>query len=182
MRTDYHDLMRSITGGNDDLVFQFFAVFSRFEYTLKRAGFVSGEKGHYAQANWDKFAAEKLEARMAHATSSEFDEAQSYLLHNPPQKQIVEPDNELGLGWKPNCKNPGEPDAQYLLRLVRNVGNNLFHGGKYPTLPVYESNLRNTRLIEACLGILNECLSLDDSFNLLFHQVLWSGRNEAGAG
>jgi hypothetical protein len=39
----------------DDLAFQFFQTFTRFEYSLKAAGFHAG-KGQRAEPNWDTFA------------------------------------------------------------------------------------------------------------------------------
>jgi hypothetical protein len=40
----HHKLIQSLTGGSDEMVWQFFVTFSRFEYALKRAGFVKGDR------------------------------------------------------------------------------------------------------------------------------------------
>lgn len=82
------------------------------------------------------------------------------MLREPPQKQVVTT-TDRSLGWQANTKRSEEGDAEYLLRLVRDVRNNLFHGGKYPDRPVSERRLRNSMLLEACVTILETCLSLD---------------------
>jgi hypothetical protein len=67
-----------------------------------------------------------------------------------------------------------ETEVQYLLRLVRDVRNNLFHGGKYPESqggPIDGNTLRNKRLLQACLTILDTCRSLDAKVGDLFAEA-----------
>ncbi len=40
--------------------------------------------------------------------------------------------SDRSMRWEKNSKSNGESDERYLLRLVRDVRNNLFHGGKVP--------------------------------------------------
>lgn len=160
----HHTLIQSLTGDNDELVVQFFVTFSRFEYALKRAGYVKGS--HYASADWNSFAKKKLETKIASVQNPEFIKAKAFLLDAPPQKQIVVNNNHMR--WQNNLKRHEEGDAEYVLRLVRDVRNNLFHGGKYPDGIVSEQSLRNTDLLQACLVILAECLLLDDDVKEFF--------------
>ena len=40
----HHKLIQSLTGSNDEVVWQFFVTGARFEYVLKRTRFVKGER------------------------------------------------------------------------------------------------------------------------------------------
>src|SRR5215472_12270251 len=99
----YHDLVRLLTGDDGDIVLQFFVTFSRFEYALKRAGFVKGDRNGNALPDWCRFASERLNARLVSITDTEFTEASLYLLHEPPGKQIL-----VGAGrsvqWRANSR------------------------------------------------------------------------------
>ncbi len=88
MESTHLDLIRSLTGGNDKLVLEFFVVFSRFECALKRAKFVKGDKYGNALPDWKLFA-DKLNGRFTSITNRDFTVAQSHLLQKPPQKQEV---------------------------------------------------------------------------------------------
>jgi hypothetical protein len=163
----HHKLIWSLTGDNDELVLRFFATFSRFEYALKRAGFVRSDVYNNALADWQRFARKKGNTLLDDITDRKFVEARSFLLQEPPQKQVVTATDKR-LRWQANPKRSEEGDAEYLLRLVRDVRNNLFHGGKYPDRPVSERRLRNSMLLEACVTILEKCLSLDDDVKHFF--------------
>lgn len=163
----HHKLIWSLTGDNDELVLRFFATFSRFEYALKRAGFVRSDGYNNASADWQRFARKKGNALFDDTTDREFVEARSFLLQEPPQKQVVAT-TDRSVRWQANTKRSEEGDAEYLLRLVRDVRNNLFHGGKYPDRNVSGLRLRNSRLLQACLTILEKCLSLDDDVKRFF--------------
>lgn len=164
----HRDLLRSLTGDDSELVLQFFVTFSRFEYALKRAGFLKDKK--YAEADWQRFAREKGDALVDGVTDTEFTKARSFLLWEPPQKQVVEATGR-SLRWQENPRRSGENDAEYLLRLVRGVRNNLFHGGKYPTQAVSGKRLRNSKLLQACVTILEKCLSLDADVKRFFEDL-----------
>jgi hypothetical protein len=73
----------------------------------------------------------------------------------------------------PNDPQGTESDERYLLRLVRDVRNNLFHGGKYPapTGPVDGEVLRNSKLLKACLTILDRCQSLHADVSRVFEEA-----------
>lgn len=164
----HHDLIRLLTGDNGEIVLQFFVTFSRFEYALKRAGFVKGDSHNNASADWCGFARERLNARLASITDTEFTEARSYLLHEPPGKQIFVEAGRI-VRWQANSQRSRECEGEYLLRLVKDVRNNLFHGGKYPDGPV-SNQARNKRLLQTCLTILEKCLALDADVKDFFEE------------
>lgn len=156
-----------LTGDDSELVLQFFVYFSRFEYALKRARYVRGDRYNNAWPDWDRFASEHGDVLLEDTTDREFMEARAFLLREPPRRQIVRCG---GLQWRENAQRPGESDAIYLLRLVRDVRNNLFHGGKYPNEEVSGRRLRNSALLQACLTILETCLSLDADVKHFFEE------------
>jgi hypothetical protein len=162
MSTHLH-LFRS-TGADDDLVLEFFANFSRFEYALKRAGFVKSDRHLNAMPDWDRFA-RKVAGGLGEVADEDFKTAKSYLLQNPPRKQVLK---DKRVQWETNRKRDNEPEGQYLLRLVRDVRNNLFHGGKYDHESVDDRSLRNSDLLNASLNILDQCLQLDNTLAFFF--------------
>jgi hypothetical protein len=67
-------------------VSDFVALFSRFEYALKRAGFMKDQP--YANANWDEFAASlDYECVDNEAVIESIRRAASYLISDPPKQQ-----------------------------------------------------------------------------------------------
>lgn len=162
-------LIWSLTGDNNELVLQSFATFSRFECALKRAGFVTGNT--YVRPDWKRFARETLETQLASIQDVEFTEAKAYLLQYPPKRQVIAQSGNA-MQWRENARGPRESDAEYLLRLVRDVRNNLFHGGKYPDGLVSERRLRNSRLLQVCLIILETCLPLNVDVQRFFEDAI----------
>jgi hypothetical protein len=155
-------------------VLKFFVTFSRFECALKRAHFVKEGPYGSATANWDDFA-RKLNGRLVSIKDKDFTEAKSYLLTAPPRKQKVDGAQRMGWKWMPNEPRGTESAEEYLLRLVRDVRNNLFHGGKYPppNKPIDGQALRSSDLLKACLTILEKCHSLDADVDQVFKEAEW---------
>jgi hypothetical protein len=149
---NYDRPLRTLTA-DKDLVFEFFFVFSRFEYALKRAKYVTGEDGK-VKADWDKFA-KCIKTLFNSGATPEIAKAVSYLRTNPPMKQNHH--NKV-LGWTPVTRS--ENGVRWLLRLTQTVRNNLFHGGKFSDGP-FNDPARDTQLLSYCLILLNECLKLD---------------------
>lgn len=145
-----------------DLVFQFFVAFMRFEYALKRAGFVSSANGKVS-ANWDRFAS-KYSTRFTPAASPGLREACNYFKMYPPRKQVLKA-NELD--WSEPQSLSDQPFLIWLLVSVRMVRNNLFHGGKFPMMPIAEP-ARNPLLLCHSLTILDACMSLDSEVKRYF--------------
>jgi hypothetical protein len=164
--------LETIAGGDCKLVLKFFVTFSRFECALKRAHFVKGDGNGNASPCWNGFA-DKVDGRLVAITDKDFIEARSYLLNAPPCKQKVDEAEPMGWKWMPNNPQGAESDERYLLRLVRDVRNNLFHGGKYPAPsgPVDGEALRNSKLLQACLTVLDRCQSLHADVSKFFEEA-----------
>jgi len=76
------------------------------------------------------------------------------------------------LDWQPSVPCNSETDEAYLLRLVRTVRNNLFHGGKYPSPVCPDTDIdRNREMIRSCLVVLEFCLSLDQRVGEYFMET-----------
>jgi hypothetical protein len=167
------NLVQSVAGGDGELVLKFFATFSAFECALKQAHFVKGDRYNNAVPNWDAFSG-AVSKQLAGIKDDTFTKAKQYLLQKPPMKQVLIK-SSTSVGWAKNSRRGKEPDEQYLLRLVRDVRNNLFHGGKYPSsriAPPSAEMLRNKELLEACLTILGRCQSLNAGVRNFFMDAL----------
>ncbi len=135
-----------------ELTLEFFAAFARFEYALKRAGYVGGDDKR-AWADWDRFA---LDVRnLGDAAVAPLLESCRYLREHPPKKQVVR-DGRLEWSTRPAAGSPIE-DVLLSIRTVRNI---VFHGGKFPRKTVDEP-LRDRQLIEECLTLLKSLLDLE---------------------
>lgn len=147
-----------------DLLLEFFLSFSRFEYALKASGFFqrattirhSGFVPPDAKPDWDRFAV-SLRGYFDKARHRELSNACDYILENPPWKQVVVNGSLL---WESPVRPNGQSDVEFLLRMVRCVRNNLFHGGKFSDIELQENTDRTENLLRSALIILNECLHL----------------------
>jgi hypothetical protein len=113
--------------GDRELVLQFFGFFSRFEYSLKRTGFL--KPGDKAEPNWERYA-NSIRGHFGTVQDQVFRDAVAFLLKKPPRTQVVSGND---LDWIDTVQGDGEHYERYVLRLVSTVRNNLFHGGKFPT-------------------------------------------------
>lgn len=136
---------------NEKLVLRFFWRFSTFECALKRAGFLKTQDG-LAEPNWKKFA-ETFRHRFGDVNRGNFAKAVELLMTHPPQRQVVKNGR---LSWEAQARKSDEDVADYVLRLVKTVRNNLFHGGKYPDGDIAEIT-RNRNLLAASLSVLEGC-------------------------
>lgn len=137
-----------------DLALEFLAVFSRFEYALKVSNFRHPGNGE-AKANWITFANTVANAFDLNRTG-ELRDAFDYLTHQPLRRFAVENNR---LDWFPFNLPPTASEAERVIRLVRQVRNNLFHGGKFARDP-QSSPDRDSRLVGASLVLLRELLTL----------------------
>jgi hypothetical protein len=123
----------------------FFSAFSRFEYALKRAGYLRNED--IAEADWDKFAgslgAPFLEEIRASKCADE-------MLARPPGKPIR---NGNHIQWR---DAPPVTNVQSLFIGVRQARNNLFHGEKF--IGEGYKGSRDRRLLTESLTILELAL------------------------
>jgi hypothetical protein len=153
---------------DSELVLRFFLEFSRFEYCLKRGGFL--KKGREeAVPDWEAFA-KSLQGKLTDSPSDDFRQGYFVLTARPPKKQIVSLSG--GLGWRESTRGVKEAEEAFLLRLVRTVRNNLFHGGKfpYPDGPVQDP-ARDRELVWAALIVLRECRRLNPRIDSLFQEA-----------
>jgi hypothetical protein len=144
-----------LTQGSEDLINEFFMVYSRFEFTLKKMGYrrIAGD-GH-VEPNWFSFSS-NIQNKFNPGKSPELQQSFDYYLTQPPKVQILV-DEELS--WRSNQKREKESDFIWVIRSIGIVRNNLFHGGKFPFDPIRDISLLSYGLI-----ILYECLDLDKDF------------------
>jgi hypothetical protein len=107
-----------------NLAFEFFSVFSRFEYALKAANFHKGIAP--AEANVEHVRHVNRSTR-SNTPPGDIANAISFLLVEPPKKQFI---GAEGLEWKDCPANTGSRSKD-LFTYVRRVRSNLFHGGKF---------------------------------------------------
>lgn len=150
----------SQTPVDEGLLLEFFLTFSRFEYALKVTGKFkrhqrSKNKIRRAEPDWDTFSRGLRDSFDANATP-DLAQACEYLSDNPPNQQVII--NE-SIGWQTPTKGEGEADVQFLLRMVRTVRNNLFHGGKH-NIEMHEDTQRIELLLRDSLIVLYACLAV----------------------
>ncbi len=135
---------------NREDVLDFFWRFSVFECALKRAGFLrENQNRSIAEPDWERFG-ESLKGRFDPEPIPGFGGAVERLRKLSPHSQVVE-DGQLR--WRPVNQGSGEPEEKYVIRLLKTVRNNLFHGGKYPDGPIAEVS-RNREILGAAISVL----------------------------
>jgi hypothetical protein len=142
------------------LLLEFFLVFSRFEYALKASGLFKRHPPDpprlpKAEPDWDTFAVSLRDTFDPNATR-ELREACLYLQESPPNQQVIIGD---GVAWETPVRPVRDTEIEFLLRMVRCVRNNLFHGGKY-NIAMHEDTQRTEMLLRSSLVILDACLNL----------------------
>jgi hypothetical protein len=148
---------------NKDLVTGFMIMFSRFEYALKKTEYCKKDHNDNAEPDWPTFARDHnnlFEARK----NPKLKAAIQYLLEHPPKRQVVNNDGKLD--WKKRNLN-SEALLENLVCSVKGVRNNLFHGGKFESGSVGDP-ARNTLLLENCITVLSEFLSLNPTIKNTF--------------
>jgi hypothetical protein len=139
----------------------FFVSFCRFEYALKRAGYLIRDEGR-AEANWNAFARD-LGANFLVEISATVGTAK--LINEPPKRQIVVAGN---LSWEPV---EAVTNVQELFGAVSRIRNNLFHGGKFAEGVVTDSS-RDQDLIAAAQQVLAHALAKNDRVSRFFREPL----------
>jgi hypothetical protein len=158
-------IRRIADSGDRNLAWHFFVFFSRFEYALKRDPRYLMPGTGDALPNWDRFASDhaaSFNASSPHAVVT----AVAFFKASPPRKQLRGGGN---MSWsEPIQHNERDPLLIWLLRVIRVVRNNLFHGGKFPMLQVSDPS-RDRELITNAIVILDACLKLDISVKREFN-------------
>lgn len=149
-------LNETITVEGQNLMTEFFITFSRFECALKASNFANGDNDRVT-ANWDTFIASISKAFNLDKTE-ELKTAVDYLIQNPPRVQSL--DNGK-LSWRDRNFQLNAPLINKLSLSIRDVRNNLFHGGKFNGN--YQKDIsRNFILLKNSIIILNKWLELSD--------------------
>jgi hypothetical protein len=131
---------------SQDLVCRFFAVFSRFEYAMKAAGFVHTNRFGRAMPDWEAFSAS---ISLVVPSTSDLHQAIEFLVSEPPMVQT-------GANEWASAPLRGASPAAMALDAVQRVRNNLFHGGKYaPHSPPGRDEL----LVRSALAVLDACVA-----------------------
>lgn len=105
------------------LAFDFFYWFSRFEFALKENAYLKSHViGAKAEASWDDFV---MKWGGQYAASGE---ALS-LLEASPESQIIAANDQLA--WKTVGLTDCKSELEKVVRLLKTIRNNLFHGGKH---------------------------------------------------
>jgi hypothetical protein len=151
---------------NQELVNEFIFRFARFEYALKRAGYLRTDK-KYPEVDWKHFV-ESLSTNIEPTSNPGLSRAKHYLEQNPPRRQVV---RQGQLDWSTIERESNESDIAWLLRAVRTVRNNLFHGGKFSTGPISDPS-RDTELLQSAVIILKEIVNSDSSVARHFKEPL----------
>jgi len=161
------EAIRRIANSEDRrLAWHFFVFFSRMEYALKRSGkyLMPVEK---AEPNWDKFGSDHDEA-FRDSLSDPTQNAVDYIVANPPRYQIRQ---DGRMNWSEPRQRGTGPLLIWLFLCIRTVRNNLFHGGKFPLIPIGDPS-RDRNLLMNALVILNASLELDQEVRNCFFDNL----------
>ncbi len=130
---------------NPDLILRFIGVFSRLEYCLKVTRFRQRGDGE-AKADWRAFV-EAAEARFNPEESPELAEACGYLTSNPPRLLEVKKGDVL---WADYVKRGTSP-VDEAVWIVKQIRNNLFHGGKFAYDPSSSPERENKLLLSGTI-------------------------------
>ncbi len=140
------------------MVVEFFITFARFECALKSSIEFANGNGDRVEANWGKFASSIRDSFNPHE-NKELKDAVDYMIQHPPKIQILL-DGELK--WRDRVFQPNEPQIHKICQHLRDIRNNLFHGGKFQG-NYQEDVSRNYILLNNSIIILNEWLNLDSN-------------------
>jgi len=136
-----------------ELMFKFFAAYSRFEFALKAAGYL--KNGADAEPNLMSFGdAVEVPFRAARGCDPVLQIAVSFLCEDPPKKQ------KRDLSWAPVEAQGPVDGAKNVFDVVRRVRNNLFHGGKAQRQAA--DGERDNRLVMNSLVVLDRALRMDN--------------------
>ena len=128
-------------------------MFSRLEYCLKVTSFRQRGDGE-AKADWNAFIG-AAEARFNPEESPELAKAYEYLTGNPPRSLEVKNGNVF---WADYIKR-GTTRADEAVWIVKQIRNNLFHGGKFAHDPG-SSPERENKLLMCATILLSHLISV----------------------
>lgn len=146
---------------NGMLYTNFFRIFARLEFALKRAGFLKNYDR--VEVDWNSFA-ESINAQFQAAfdESQDFKLAVDFIEEDPPRKLVKALDTTLSpICWRIVPPNQGDR-LKDLLVYIRRIRNNLFHGEKQSALLGGNSTtVRDDELLRKSITILDELVSFN---------------------
>ena len=149
------NLNKSITIEGQNIMNEFFITFSRFEFALKSSNYVNTDNGK-VMANWGTFT-QSISNSFNIEKTQILKKSIEYLLEHPAKLQII---HNGQLGWENRVFQANEPLINKLSLTIRDIRNNLFHGGKFNGN--YEQDVsRNFLLLKYSIIVLNEWLNLN---------------------
>ncbi len=138
-----------------NLAIEFLAMFSRFEYALKvTTKFRMPENGE-AKANWHAFVNE-VGPLFDHKTNNSLSEAFNYLTGQPLKFLGI---HDGVLDWHEFRLPENSSNADKVIRVIKQVRHNLFHGGKFAH-DSHASKDRDTKLLKYGLIVLENMIQL----------------------
>ena len=140
-------------------VCEFFAIFSRFEYSLKAIGYIRNQRGFAAPA-WRHFAKE-ASGWVVIPSGSSIEGAVEFIIAEPPLVQLVDH------SWKA-APLEGKTKTEKAINATCYVRNNLFHGGKHTR---HSPAGRDERLVESSIIILMTCLEQHNDLRSVFETL-----------
>lgn len=165
----YIDDVKENENIDNETILNFFLTFSRFEYALKKKGFSFFiERKNYYGPSWKSFGNEIGYEVFKNALNNnnkdkkeKVENAINYLENYPPQNEVGPSDED----WDANDYSNSNNRFTKLLMIIKDVRNNLFHGGK----DLSQNLERDKKLIEHSLLILNFILSIEN--NDIIHDI-----------
>lgn len=133
------------------LAFDFFYWFSRFEFALKANGYLkSHTAGENAEPGWKEF------VDKCHSSYSLSVEAGRLLAAHPGRQIVLVNDT---LDWRPVGLDDCKSELEKVVRLVKAVRNNLFHGGKHEVAG-WDDKKRTRELLLLSKAVLDQLAAL----------------------
>lgn len=169
--------MRDLTSNtllNPKLLFNFFLYFARFEYALKASGYIrSGQRTkdglEIAFPDWENFA-NRIKNNFNSNDSQDLKKAVDYVWENPPMTEVITEDDKIL--FVPPVYNYSDFDFVIFIKFIRNIRNNLFHGGKHGDIALPQDTERNEELLKSALLILDACLFLEERVRTEFDNAV----------
>ena len=136
-----------VNGELEDLAFDFFYWFSRFEFALKENAFLESHvAGVRASPGWNDFV-------KTWSAAFQLTPAAQELQTLAPKRQVVGANDALQ--WKDEDFNGCGTELAKVVRLLKNVRNNLFHGGKHGVKD-WDDPPRTSALLRSSKKVLDE--------------------------
>ena len=151
-----------------DDIFEFFIIFSRFEFALKESGFLVDKSN--AEASWDKFVSqykdeftvdEKIKSSYEYLTSAE-----TRPNRQKTRKNTENPD-EISTYWDTLNLDTNSPELKKATDVIKVIRNNLFHGGKYGD-KTWSDLERTSLLVTHSVTMLLSIVNLDEHLQVYF--------------